>query len=174
MAILMVVIGMIFLMGLFSYFYLFGRSTELWIDPPSLTSTILTIAAQLAAVGLAAWSRRALARGEGRRRAAIWLLILAATLLSIAFLADLAGWRSIGLSPVASSQGAIVHALLGLQGCLLFIAVLMAAFVAGRGARALIATPRSNVIDLPAIYFVFVGIMGTASAAMTRLLPALL
>ena len=174
MMILIIVIGMIFLMGAFSYLYLYGRNPELWIDPPPIMSTLAIMGMCAVAAALAAWSRIALLKGGGKKRLSIWLLILSAALLAITLFADIATWRSVGLSPDQSGQGATVYAFLGLQGCLVAISALMAAFVAARGARGFIVTPRSNLVDLPAIFFVFTGLMGAALAALTRLVPGAL
>ena len=52
-----------------------------------------------------------------------------------------------------------------------FAPLLMAAFVAARGARNFIAVPRSNVIDLPAIFIIFTAALGAAGPALVRLFP---
>ena len=120
---------------------------------------------------LAGWSRTALRRRGGRKRLSVWLLILSALLLLGALIADHGSWYAAGLRPDASGQGATVFAFLGLQACLVGVCVLMAAFVAARGARGFVAVPRSNVIDLPAIFLIFTAAAGATSAALARLVP---
>ncbi|WP_106639085.1 cbb3-type cytochrome c oxidase subunit I [Allosphingosinicella vermicomposti] len=174
MVVLMIVIGMIFLMTVFSYLYLYGRSTRFWIDPPDAVSLALIVGGAALSALLAAGSRRALLKGDGRKRLAIWLLILASIVISAVTFIDYRSWLAAGLDPEASGQGAVIHAFIGLQACLSGIALLMAAFVAARGARNFIPVPRSNVIDLPAIFIIFTAALGAAGPGLVRLFPGTL
>ena len=174
MVVLMIVIGMIFLMAVFSYLYLYGRSTELWIDPPAFTWLAGIVALNGAGGAFAVWSRAALRRGNGRKRVAIWLIILSSLLVTIPVVMDYQSWQAAGLRAEMSGQGATVNAIVALQACLAFIGLLMAAFVAARGARGYIAVPKSNIIDLPAIFLVFTAALGMLGAAIVRLFPGAL
>ncbi|ARU15987.1 cbb3-type cytochrome c oxidase subunit I [Croceicoccus marinus] len=169
---LMVVMGMIGLMAVFGYFYLFGIHPEVWIAPPPLWQTI-AIMALLALALLAAWgSRKTLALHEpgsfaGQRP---WLLAaIASLLLAGALYWDVTGWQAAGLDPVATGHGAIVSALMALQGQTVVTALIMAGYLGYRSGRGLVLAPTNVTLDIVARFIGYVALQGLAFACVTRL-----
>ncbi len=169
---LMVVMGMIALMAVFGYFYLFGIHPEVWMDPPPLGQT-LGIMAALAGALLAAWgSRKTLAIHKpgsfaGQRP---WLLAaIASLLLAGALYWDVTGWLAAGLDPVATGHGAIVSALMAVQGFTVAVALLMAAYLGYRSGRGLVLAPANVTLDIVARFIGYVAVQGLAFACVTRL-----
>ncbi|MFC3711192.1 cbb3-type cytochrome c oxidase subunit I [Sphingoaurantiacus capsulatus] len=171
MVILLIVIGMIFVMALFSYLYLYGINPSFWIAPPD--ASWLAPVAGGAAIGSAlAWVAR---HHLAHPKAALWpaptLLVLAAAVQAVAFWADWHSWRGAGLRPEISGQGATVYALIALQGILVSIGAMMALYVAARNSRGLVTRPANNSFDLTALFIAYTGAQGFIGALVTRLFP---
>src|SRR5690606_18934690 len=77
MATLLVVIGMIFLLALFGFAYLWGRKPEFWVAPPAFWS-LAPIWAGYAAMTLTAIGARHVLTGRRMPRAGAALLMLVA------------------------------------------------------------------------------------------------
>jgi cytochrome c oxidase subunit I+III len=169
MIILLVVIGMIFVMALFSLLFLWGNKQDFWIAPPAVGGLLPVLATHGGAIALAILSRRVLA--TGRAGVAVGLLVAAALSAALAPAIDLAGWRGAGLMPDDSGQGATVYAILVLQAMLAGIAVIMAGYMAARALRGLVTAPASNSLDLVMLFLVYTGAQGVIGSTLTRLLP---
>ena len=169
MVVLLVVAGMIFLMALFSYVFLWSRRPELWIAPPP-TTWLGAVIGGYAAAGLLAALSAWLAR-RGRAFAAAAAALSAAIFSAAAWTSDIGSWWAEGLRPVASSQGATVFALLSWQGFMLAVAVLMALYLAARAAHGHLGRERTSTVDLIALYTAFVCAQGAAGALVARLFP---
>lgn len=169
--ILLIVIGMIYLMGLFSYLYLYGRSAPLWISPPDAGWLPAILAASGATVALALAARRMLARPNASRVPTVWLILASATALAVAYGLDHWSWWGAGLRPDATGQGSTVYTLIVLQFAQVFICALMALYVAARGSRARIAMPASNTVDATVLFLVYSAAQGALGAALVRLFP---
>ncbi|MFZ5719897.1 MAG: cbb3-type cytochrome c oxidase subunit I [Pseudomonadota bacterium] len=169
MAVLLVVAGMIFLMGCFSYVFLWSRRPELWIAPPGTLWLVLTVGGYAVAGSLAAGATWA-ARKAGPISATA--LILAASLVALAaFGADMGSWRQAGLQPEMTSQGASVFALLSFEAVLLAVTTLMAAYLLVRAARGLISRDRVSTVDLIALFMGYAAAQGATGALLVRLFP---
>ncbi len=169
MVILLIVIGMIFLMTVFSFLYLYGVHPEFWGPAPTFGWLPLLVGGYAAAGGLALLGRWLLGKEQTTRWTPVTLLMLAAALLTATFAADVWSWREHGLTGAASGQGATIHAFLALQFMLTAIAVLMALYLAARNARGLVTAPRNNSMDLVALFTIYTAAQGTAAALLTRL-----
>ncbi|TFI57053.1 cytochrome ubiquinol oxidase subunit I [Sphingomonas parva] len=171
MIILLIVIGMIFLMAVFSYLYLYGIPPEFWIKPAD-RRWLFPIVALYALAALLAWLGRHVLT---RKRVSTWapsaLLLWGMVAAAAAFVIDFVTWRTTRITGETSGQGAIVHALLALQGCLVAILALMGGFLAARTARALVTKPRNNTFDLITLFTLYLAGQGAASALLTRLVP---
>ena len=171
---LMIVIGMIAFMGLFSYLYLYGIHPTLWIAPPGLLQTA-SVAALLVLALASAWlSRRVLAsKPEDAFPGQMpWLLaVLGASLLGFSLWTNWRGWRSVGLDPTASGQGATVFALLALQGCLVVISGLMALYLGYRSGKGLLVAPVNATLDVVTRFIGFAALQGLVIALLVRLFP---
>ncbi|WP_166036832.1 cbb3-type cytochrome c oxidase subunit I [Sphingosinicella sp. YJ22] len=171
MIVLLVVIGMIFLMAVFSYFYLYGIHPQFWMVEAQ-GWWLFPIVGLYALAALLAWlGRRLLAREDVSEWTPSGLLLWGMVAAGAAFILDLWSWRATGLTGDASGQGAIIHALFTLQGCLVFILALMAVYLAARTGRALIIKPCNNTFDLITLFTWYLAGQGAASALLTRLVP---
>jgi len=169
MVILLVVMGMIFLMALFSLAFLSSNQPGFWRPPPPLGEAISILGLYAVAIGLALTARACL------RRSPFWsvfALLLSAAVSSAALGLDYVSWSSSELGPTASGQGAVVYALLALQVCAAAIAILMALYCAARAARGLVPQPRNNSIDLAMLFLVYTAAQGVTGALVSRLVGA--
>jgi cytochrome c oxidase subunit I+III len=168
MVILLVVIGMIYLMALFSFFYLYGVQHQFWVAPAGAAWLTVALPAYAAAAGLALLARYMLARAATR----LWtpgVLFLCATLaLAGGTAADLSGWLASGVRPEQSGQGAIVYALLCMDAVLAAIGLLMAGYLSARNSRGMIVRPRNNSLDLCVLFVTYAAAQGALTAVLTR------
>ncbi|MCX7282481.1 MAG: cytochrome ubiquinol oxidase subunit I, partial [Novosphingobium sp.] len=171
---LMVVMGMIALMAMFSCLYLYGIHPEVWIAPPPRVQTASIVLLAAAAFVLARLSRRQLAK----RAAGVfpgqapWLLAaLAAAALAVSAWTDWTGWRGAGLDPAASGQGATVFAMIGFQSVTVAIAVIMSCYLGYRSGRGLLQGPANVTLDIVTRYIGYVALQGAAMAMLARLVP---
>ncbi|MDZ4307119.1 cbb3-type cytochrome c oxidase subunit I [Allopontixanthobacter sp.] len=172
--VLMIVLGMIVFMGMFSYLYLYGIHPEVWIAPPALPQT-LGIFALLASAFVCAWlSRRVLGgkRADEFPGQTPWLsAALGAGLLVAALYWDWTGWNGAGLAPDASGQGATVFALLAFQGCTAAIAAIMALYLGFRSGRGLLSGPANVTLDVVTRFIGYTALQGLAITVLVRLFP---
>jgi len=171
MIILLIVIGMMLLMGTFSFLYLYGVHPQFWRPGPPAGWLPPILMGYLLAAGLAVFGRALLAR----KRSTLWspasAMMFAGAILTAVFLVDLSSWRASGLTGEASGQGAIVHMFLALQGMLVAIAAVMIVYLAFRNARGLVTRPRNNSFDLVTLFTGYTGLQGAAITLLTRLVP---
>ncbi|WP_126173572.1 cbb3-type cytochrome c oxidase subunit I [Altericroceibacterium xinjiangense] len=169
--VLMVVLGMIAFMAVFAYLYLYGINPEVWIDPPSLGETALIVGANgvaLACTWIGRWILKR--RAGGYAHDAPWVFqAIAAVILAGSLYLDMTGWQDIGLRPTESGMGAIVFMLMVLQGQVVIISLIMAAYLGFREARGLLTTPTNVTMDIVARFIAYSAIQGTALTLLPRL-----
>ena len=174
MIVLLTVIGMIWVMAVFSYLFLYGVHPQYWAPPPEPVWLLPLLGGYGSAAGLALLSRWLLAR-EG---STLWtpptVLLCAGALLAVTFLGDLFGWRALGLAPQLTSQAALVSAFLALGGMLTAIVVLKVLYMAARTSRGLVTRPRNNSFDLTVIFLVYTAAQLALTALLVRLVPGAL
>lgn len=168
MVILLVVIGMIFLMGVFSFLYLYGVQPQFWVAPVGWEWLVAVLPAYGAAAGLAVLSRHMLARDKTRLWTPGVLFLCAALALAGAVAIDLWSWLDSGLRPTDSGQGATIYALLSLEAMLAAIGLLMAAYLSARNSRGMIVRPRNNSLDLCVLFVAYAAGQGALTAILTR------
>ena len=173
MIILLVVVGMMFIMALFSFLYLYGVQPRFWAAPAGLADLVAILPAYGLAAGLAWLSRFMLAREKTERWTPGVLYLCAAAALAAGTGIDLWSWHASGLRPDASGQGATVYALLSLGAVLAGIALLMAVYLAARNSRGMIVRPRNNSLDLCVLWLVYAAGQGAITALVTRLVGAI-
>ena len=168
MVILLIVIGMIFAMAVFSFLYLYGVQPAFWGAPAGWNGAAVALPLYALAAGLALWSRVMLAR----ERTQLWtpgvLFLCGSIALSAAVGTDIAFWKASGLRPDASGQGAIVYMLLTLTALLAFIGLLMAAYISARNSRGMIVRPRNNSLDLCVLFVSYAAGQGALTTILTR------
>ncbi len=173
MIILLVVIGMIFLMAVFSYIFLWSRGGP-WQPPPDLTWLAGLVALNL--VGGAAAATAARLIGRERPLAVASATILAAVsgaALATAALTGFLAWRAAGLDPTVSGQGATVYALLSLQAVLAAIATLMAIYVVARALSGHLSARRPTTLHTVGLFLGYVAAQGLIGAVLVFLFPDL-
>ena len=171
---LMVVMGMIAVMGGFSYLYLYGIHPEVWIDAPPLGQTALVAALLAGAMIAARLARYLLSRheagvfpGQGP-----WLTATASAALIVgALYLDMTGWQAAGLAPADSAQGATVFAMLAYQACLAAVGVVMALYLGLRSGRGLLTTPANVTMDVVGRFLFFAAAQGLALSLLMRTIP---
>jgi cytochrome c oxidase subunit I+III len=171
MVIVLIVIGMVFLMTIFSYVFVYGIHPQYWGAPPDRLWLIPILGGYAAAAGLALLGRHLLARKKSTKWSPPTQILLAAAALGGAFTADFGSWRLHGLDPELSAQGALVMAFLVEQAQLLAVSVLMALYLAARTSSGLLSRPRNNSFDLTVLFIVYTAAQGSLSALLTRLFP---
>jgi cytochrome c oxidase subunit I+III len=171
MIVVLIVVGMVWLMTLFGYVFVFGVHTDFWQPGPGLDALMAIAPFYAIAAGLALFARWLLFKGT-----TLWtpptLLLLSVPFIVAAPIIDFLAWKSAGLDPELTSQAAIVWAFLGEQALLTFICALMALYMAARAARGLITAPRNNSFDLVVMFTVYTAIQGLATALVTRAVAA--
>jgi cytochrome c oxidase subunit I+III len=171
MMVLIVVIGMIFAMACFSYVFLWSRRPDLWIAPPAMAWLGGIVAGYVLAIALCVAAGRLADRGAKGPILAAGLCSMALLAAGAAFAADVGSWWSAGLRPDASGQGATVFALLSLQGLLLAVGVLMAAYLAVRAATRLLRPDRLSTADLCLLFVGAFSAQGALGTLLVRLFP---
>ncbi len=171
MVILLIVIGMIYLMTIFSFVFVYGIHPEYWSEAGDPLWLVPIVGGYGAAVGLALLGRRLLARAKSSVWTPTALILLAAVAVGISFAIDFWSWGAYGLDPELSAQGALIYAFLAQQGMLVAIVLLMACFLAARNSRGLVTRPRNTTFDVITLFLLYTAAQGSTSAVLTRLFP---
>jgi cytochrome c oxidase subunit I+III len=172
MCALLVVVGMIFLMGLFSYVFLWSRNIDSWAAPPDQLWLGVILAAAAFAAASAWLAPRALRRWKRTGPAiATGLVLCSVAALTAAFLTDMASWWEAGLRPDMSSQGAIVFGLSVLLGTLVATAIIMGVFVLARSIAGLVSARLPASLEVICLFLIYTAIQTAVGAAVVRLFP---
>nr|WP_314444275.1 cbb3-type cytochrome c oxidase subunit I [uncultured Sphingomonas sp.] len=168
----LVVAGMIFLMAVFGYLFLYGVHPSFWTVPTQRWWALPVTAAYAVAALLVLYGWRLLGR-EGSTGWSPTAAVLFACLFSAAGLAtDWLSWREQTIDPELTSQGAMSYAMLGLQAQLVAVALLMGIYLAARTARGLVTRPRNTTFNVVCLFLLYTCAQGAATALLIRLFPA--
>jgi cytochrome c oxidase subunit I+III len=174
MVVLLVVLGMIFLMLVFTYVFLWSRDPSGW--PPSdaglpdIGSGLGSLALYLLAAGLLWLSTRWIA---SRPKALAWVLPVGTLLTVGACILEFMGHWSTGLRGYQSSYGAVVFTVSGLQAVLLGVLVLFAAGMAVRAARGMANGRIRAGYEAFALLWGYALAQGLGGLGLVRLFPVL-
>jgi cytochrome c oxidase subunit I+III len=168
---LLVVAFMVFVMAVFSFVFVYGIHPEYWNKYGGTVWAAPVAAMYVAAAVLVLLGRWLLQRDRSTHWSPTTQVIIAGALMVAAWLLDWRAWQGSGIDPEASAQGAIVMALLALQGMLVAVSVLMALYLALRTSRNMIVRPRSVTFDVISLFLVYACVQGAATALLTRLFP---
>ena len=171
MATLLVVVGMIWLMTVFAWFFLHGVHPQFWQPAPAPSWAAVLAAGYAVAAALALVARAALARSRATAWGSTTLLLAAAAVLVAMFALDATSWRHRGLDPELTAQAALVAAFLAQNGFLVAIGALMALYVAARTSRGLVTRPTNNTVDLVVIFIAYTAAQSALSALLTGMSP---
>jgi cytochrome c oxidase subunit I+III len=172
MTILLVVVGMVWVMTVFSWFFLHGVKPAFWRPAPDSGWVWAIAAGYAAAAALALLSRRLMARPKSTLWGSPAMLVSAALVLAAAYGCDAWSWRGFGLEPQLSAQAALIAAFLAQGGFLTSVAVLMALYMAARTSRGLVTRPHNNSFDLTVMFIAYTAAQAGVSALLVRLFPA--
>lgn len=168
---LVVVLGMIFLMAMFSYLYLLGTHPDGWtVAAPrgALVPGLLLLGAS----GGLAWAARPmmakLKRGSGISALAMTLSMVC---LVCAMAVDALDWWHAGLRGDASGQGAAIHAMLAWHGTIVVAVALSALYYLARWVRGLAPAPANKTLEALRILFIYAALEGAAGLLLPRVLP---
>jgi cytochrome c oxidase subunit I+III len=172
MVITLTVAGMVLVMSVFSYVFLWSRNPDLWTPPPGAGSLARLVAANLAGA-LLAWGACRMLRRGGRRGpvSATLMMVVAATLVCGAWGVDFDSWRATGLAAAANAQGAMVHLFLAWQGLFAAVVALMGVYAALRWLAGHVKPDRPSTFDLIALFIAYSAGQGALSALLVRLFP---
>jgi cytochrome c oxidase subunit I+III len=175
--VLILVAGTVFASLLFSYFFLWTVSPDVW---PAATGQALpewwwpagSATLLLASSALIWWAGRRLAADAhwGMRLA----LVFAALALAAALAVELAGQRSTGLSPVDSSYGAVVTMMAALQGLFVVTLAIMALYTLARSLCGLLHRSRRATFDNTMLLWQYAVGQGLVALVVVHLGPRVL
>ena len=168
---LLIVALMVFIMAVFSFLFVFGTHPEYWTDFGGTEWAPVVAGLYVAGAGLVLLGRWLLQREASTLWSPSTQVILAGVLMAAAWGLDWSAWQSAGVDPEASAQGAIISALLALQGMLVAVSVLMVIYLAMRTSRNMIVRPRSVTFDVITLFLVYTAGQGAIAAVLTRLFP---
>ncbi|RIL08057.1 MAG: cytochrome ubiquinol oxidase subunit I [Proteobacteria bacterium] len=179
-AVLVVVVAMLFAALFFSYLYLRLVSPDVWPAAtghalPAPAWPIATAALLLASGAAIAWAGRALARRRPGRFG--WdqpALVLALAALVGAFAVELVGQRSTGLVPQHTSYAAVVYALIGLQGALVFALTVMGLYTLARSLTGRLGPVRRVTFDNTRLLWSWAVVQGLVMTALLHGAPRIL
>ena len=171
--VLIVVIGMMGLLAIFSYLYLFGINPEYWPGSPPLWETGAIVAANLVAFGCTFAGKWILRRREDEHaHDAPWVFqLLAAVIITGSLYFDIRGWLDTGLRPEDTGIAATIFMMMVLQGQVVIISLIMAVYLGFREARGLLTTPTNVTMDIVSRFVAFSALQGIAFALVPRLFP---
>lgn len=167
----LVVAGMIFLMAIFGYLFVYGIHPSYWSAPTERWWTAPIAGTYALAAALIFYGRHLL----GREKSTLWsptvAMLFATILIVTAFATDWFSWRAQGIDPELTAQGAFSHAMLALQGQLVAVVILMGGYLAARTARGLVTRPRNTTFDVVSLFLLYSCAQGAATALLLRLFP---
>lgn len=153
-------------MSVFSYVFLWSRSTAPWPAPTDLLPALTTVGLNLTAIALAWLANRTLKRPP----LATLLMVLAGVAVAAAWGLDLSGWREAGLKASMSAQGAIVYAMHSWQGFFVGVCGLMALYVVLRWLFGYVGPDRPATMQLVGLFLDYVAAQGLVLLCLPRLL----
>ncbi|MBL8301279.1 MAG: cbb3-type cytochrome c oxidase subunit I, partial [Ideonella sp.] len=168
---LTVVLGMIFLMAMFAYLYLYGAHPDWWrVQAPrgALVPGLVLLAASAAC----AWAARpAMARFDRGSGLSALLLTTSMVCLLAALVLDVRDWWQAGLRGWHSGQGAAVCAMLAWHGVVVASVVLSALFYLARWMRGLAPRPANKTLEVLRLLFIYAAMEGAAGILLPRWVP---
>jgi cytochrome c oxidase subunit I+III len=166
-----IVLGMIFLMAMFAYLYLFGAHPDWWRTATphgALVPGLLLLGASAVLAYAARPFMAAMKRGSGLSAA---MMMLSMVCLAAAFAVDCLDWWNAGLRGDASGQGATIYAMLAWHGTVVTAVVLSAFYYAARWMRGLAPGPANKTLEALRILFIYAAVEGAAGLLLPRLVP---
>jgi cytochrome c oxidase subunit I+III len=168
---LLIVVGRVFLMTVFSFLFVHGIHPQYWSDYGGEAWALPSVALYGGAAALTLLGRYLLRREGSTHWSPATQVILAGGAIALAWSLDFVGWRNAGLDPELSAQAALIMAFVAQQGMLAAVAVLMVLYLALRTSRNLIVRPRSVTFDVISLFLLYACAQGAVSTLLPRLVP---
>jgi cytochrome c oxidase subunit I+III len=172
MVVLILVAAALFATLAFSYLYLWTVSPTKWRAGdalPHIAYPATAAALLLVSSGAVAYASRAL-KGGALGRAAAALLAGVLLLADASALDGYAVWRT-GLSPMATSYGAIVYTAVGLQAVYAAVVVFMAFYTLARAQAGLLSPTRRATFDNTMLLWHYTVAQGLAGLLLVHVFP---
>jgi heme/copper-type cytochrome/quinol oxidase subunit 3 len=167
MVVLMLVSAALYGCLLFSYMYLWIVSPQVWpATPPAAAPALVVAGLLLASSGAVAWADRGVRRGGDCR--ALWLAL---PCLAGALAANL--WAHWDVSPKETAYGAIVHAILLIDGFFAVTAAVLALFALARRMAGRLDPVRRVTFDNARLFWHYTVAQTLAGLALVQLFPRL-
>jgi cytochrome c oxidase subunit I+III len=163
---LLTVMGMIFLMLVFSYVFLWSRQPEIWPEARPV-ATFWICAAFWAGAFMSAVAAPLLCRRSPMLAALLAFLSAVAAIGALSI--DGLDWIASGLDPAFHAHGALVAMFLTWQGVFVAVAALMALYVLARLLSGLLGRERPATIESVALFLAYTAGQGLIAIAVTRL-----
>ena len=165
MVVLVLVSGSIFGSLVFSYFFLWTVSPDVWPrDPqalPALGWPLVSAGLLAASTALVAWSSRRLDTAPpGRQGLLQAALVAAVVLLCASLVVEVQGHRATGLSPRASAYGAVVYMVAALQGLFAVVMACMGLYTMARSVAGLLSRERRATFDNMRLFWYYTAAQG--------------
>ena len=179
MVVLILVSASIFASLVFTYFFLWTVSPEVWlVAEEKLPAFRYPLAAALLLVGssaLIAYASRALksARMHGHWPVRIALLLALSLLVAVLGIDLYSQWQT-GLRPIESSYGAVVYTVIALQGFFVATVGVMGLYTLARSLCGLLNAERRATFDNTLLLWHYTVIQGLVGLALVHLSPRLL
>ncbi len=168
----LVVAGMIFLMAVFGYLFVYGIHPSFWNIPTDRWWAFAIAAAYAAGASLTVYGHHLMGRDGASNWSPTAALLFASAFVVVAFAADWFTWQAQGFDPEVSAQGAFAQAMLALEGQMVAVIVLMAGYLAARTASGLVTRPRNTTFDVVSLFLLYTAAQGAATAMLLRFFPA--
>jgi cytochrome c oxidase subunit I+III len=166
-----VVLGMIFLMAMFAYLYLFNAHPDWWRVAAPQGALVPGLLLLGASAGLAYAARPVMAKTKRGAGLAALMMTASAVCLTVALAIDVRDWWQAGLRGDASGQGATVYAMLAWHASIVIAVVLSAVYYLARWIRGLAPGPANKTMEALRVFFVFAALEGAAGLLLPRLVP---
>lgn len=168
----LIVAGMIFLMAIFGYLFLYGIHPSFWVVPTERWWGLPIAATYGLAALLVLYGRRLIVRKGSTNWSPTAAILFAAMLITAALATDWSTWLRQDINPELTSQGAMSYAMLGLQAQLVAVVILMGLYLAARTARGLVTRPRNTTFDVVSLFLLYTAAQGAIIALLIRFFPA--
>ncbi len=168
----LVVAGMIFLMAVFGYLFVYGIHPSFWSVPTNRWWAFPIAGGYLIGALLTLYGRRLMGREGSTNWSPPAALLFAGAVIIASFGTDWITWQAQGFEPELSAQGAFAMAVLALQGQLVAVIVLMLGYLSARTASGLVTRPRNTTFDVISLFLLYTAAQGAAGAMLLRFFPA--
>jgi cytochrome c oxidase subunit I+III len=166
-----IVLGMIFLMAMFSYLYLYNNHPDWWRVAAPRGALWPGLALLGASAALAYAARPLMARFKHGSGISAVLMTASMACLAAALVLDFLDWWNAGLRGDASGQGAAVYAMMAWHTSIVVAVVLSAFYYLLRWLLGLAPRPANKTLEALRLLFIYAAMEGAAALLLPRVVP---